>query len=83
MNYLFISLLEPFFTKELQPHNYDGGENRRTFEMQDTVQDTGSLEERIKPNLNPVQSVQLQLEMNHNFGSTSANCTSSCHSSHS
>lgn len=34
MNYLFIGLLEPFFTKELQPHNYDGGENRRTFEMQ-------------------------------------------------
>lgn len=34
MNYLFIGLLEPFFMKELQLHNYDGGENKRTFEMQ-------------------------------------------------
>lgn len=75
MNNLFIGLLETFFIKELQSHSYDGGKKKRIFEVY--KQDKGILKQRIGPNLNPIQTVQLQLKINYNFGSTSANCYSS------
>lgn len=34
MNYLFIGLLELSFLRELPSRRYDGGENKRTFEVQ-------------------------------------------------